>query len=140
MLKDWTPSAGRGGLQDPGPLSLIGPGLAELGGGDLGSRLVDEDAADPIGVFRLGNDLDVPVIVVADRLPVPLQDARPEVGRRVQGHLVPGVPESARECAEIAGKESRQVAEILRPDRLLERAAVLPRNDPRLERYARRVR
>ena len=55
-------------------------------------------------------------------------------------HLVAGVSESARERAEVVGEESRQITEVLDLDRLLEGARVLPREDPRLERHARRVR
>ena len=45
---------------------------AELGSRDLGAGFVDDDPAHAVGVLRLGHDLDVPVIVVADRRPVPL--------------------------------------------------------------------
>src|SRR6266700_3123857 len=114
-------------------LDLIGPGLTELRGRDLGARLIDEDAPYAIGVLGLRNDLDVPMIVVTDRGPVPLEDARAEVGRGVQHHLVPGVAEATREGAEVLGQESAQVAEVLRLDGLFERAPVLPRDDPRLE-------
>src|SRR5712664_2591363 len=65
-----------GGLQGRRSLPLIGPGLAELSRRDLRTRLVDEDAANSIGVLRLGRDLDVPVVVVANRRPIPLEDPR----------------------------------------------------------------
>ena len=55
-----------------GPALALRPGTAELSGRDLGARLVDENAAHPVSVLRLGQDLDVPVIVVADRGPVSL--------------------------------------------------------------------
>src|SRR5256712_1346586 len=48
------------------------PGVAEARGRDLRRRLVDEDPADPVRLLRLDDDLEVPVVVVADRRPVPL--------------------------------------------------------------------
>src|SRR2546425_10436018 len=65
-----------GWLQGRRALPLIGPGLAQLGRRDLRTCLVDEDAADSIGVLRLGRDLDVPVIVVANRRPIDRKSTR----------------------------------------------------------------
>src|SRR5205807_3404407 len=106
------PRLGLGRRRSKG-LALTDPGLAKLSRRHLRTRLVDEDAADPVGVLGLGDDFDVPVVVVTDRGPVPLQDPRAEVGGGVKHHLVAGVSESARERAEVVGEESRQITEVL---------------------------
>src|SRR2546428_381363 len=65
-----------GGLQGGRVLPLIGPGVSELRRRDFRARLVDEDATNAIGLLRLGRNLDMPVVIVADRRPVPLEDPR----------------------------------------------------------------
>src|SRR5438094_2431884 len=91
-------------------------------------------------VLWLDDDLEVPVIVIADRRPVSLQDARPEVRRRVEHHLVTRIAEARGERAEVVREQARELARGLRGQPLLERATVLAREDPGLERAARRVR
>src|SRR5438309_12000670 len=117
-----------------------GEGSAQVRGDLLGWRLVDEDAADRIAALRMDDDLDVPVVIVADRGPVALEDARAEIGRRVQHQLVTGIAEAARERAEVARAQARQVAAGLGRQRVLEGAAALARQAPGLERPARGVR
>src|SRR5439155_1410405 len=65
----------RGVTVIPDILAIAGgtrPGVAEARGRDLRRRLVHEDPADPVRLLRLDDDLEVPVVVVADRRPVPL--------------------------------------------------------------------
>src|SRR5207237_5264795 len=124
----------------PGGHLRAGEGSAQVRGDLLGWRLIDEDAADRIAALRMDNDLDVPVVIVADRGPVALEDARAEIGRRVQPQLVAGIAEVARERAEVARDQARKVAAGLGRERVLEGAAVLARQDPGLERRARGVR
>src|SRR5205823_9967915 len=104
-----------------------GEGSAQVRGDLLGWRLVDEDAADRIAALRMDDDLDVPVVIVADRGPVALEDARAEIGRRVQHQLVAGIAEVARERAEVARDQARKVAAGLGREGVLEGAAVLAR-------------
>src|SRR6058998_4259474 len=85
-------------------------GSAQFGGDLLGRGFVDEDAADGVGALRVDDDLDVPVVVVADRRPVPLEDARAEIRRRVQDQLVAGIAEGARKGPEVAREQPREVA------------------------------
>src|SRR5437867_9165268 len=134
-----TPRRSRGAPPYSARLLRAGEGSAQFGGDLLGRGFVDEDAADAVGALRMDDDLDVPVVVVANRRPVPLEDARPEIRRRVQHQLVAGIAEGAREDPEVAREQAREVAAGLGGQRVLERAAVLARQDPGLARRARGV-
>src|SRR5437773_6082542 len=71
-----TPRRSRGAPPYSDRLLRAVEGSAQFGGDLLGRGFVDEDAADGVGALRVDDDLDVPVVVVADRRPVPLEDAR----------------------------------------------------------------
>src|SRR6185436_7961109 len=98
-----------GGRRSPPGLSPV-PGRAQAGGDRLGSGLVDEDAAQAVDALGVSDDLDVPVVVVTDGGPVPLEDSRAEVRRRVQSHLVAWIVERPADRAVGVDQEPRQVA------------------------------
>src|SRR5438477_12807343 len=102
-----------------------GEGSAQVGGDLLGWRLVDEDPADRIAALRMDDDLDVPVVIIANRGPVALEDARAEIERRVQHQFVAGIADAVRERAEVARDQARKVAAVLGRARFLDRSAVL---------------
>ena len=73
------------------------------------------------------------MVVVADGGPVALQDARAQVGRGVQPHLVAGVVEGATDRAEGVHQQPGQIARGVGRQRVLERAGVLAGDDPQLD-------
>src|SRR5439155_24450932 len=90
------------------------PGVAQSPRRDLRRGLVDEDPADPVGVLGLHDDLEVPVIVVPNRRPVPLQYSRPQVRRRVEHHFVAWIAEARGERAKVVRSEERRVGKECR--------------------------
>src|ERR1700704_332664 len=109
----------RQGSRTDGFPRLAQPGR-RLFRGDLG----DQDPPDAVGALGLTDQLEVPVVVVANGGPLALENAGAEVGGGVQGQLVAGVTKPMSEYPEVPGDQAGQVGGRLRGERLLERAPV----------------
>src|SRR2546423_185646 len=106
---------------------------AQRGGGGFGRHRIDEEAAAPLesrDVRELRDHLEMPVEVF---------DSSLAQRRRVQHEVERWLVERGAETAEELDEQRREIADLVDLE-LLERRAMLDRQDPALERKARRER